>query len=69
VAALNVRSEADQIAKRLTTKGYPTYVVSPPNGNQKVFRVRIGPFPSRREADTMAARLQREEQFKPWVTR
>jgi DedD protein len=69
VAALNVRSEADEIAKRLTTKGYPTYVVTPPNSNQKVFRVRIGPFNSRREADTTAAKLQREEQFKPWVTR
>jgi cell division protein FtsN len=43
--------------------------VTPPNSNQKVFRVRIGPFNSRREADTTAAKLQREEQFKPWVTR
>ena len=69
VAALNVRSDADQIAKRLASKGYSSFVVSPPNGNQKVFRVRVGPFPTRREADVMAARLQKEEQFKPWVTR
>jgi hypothetical protein len=31
--------------------------------------VRVGKYPSRREADTIAARLEREEQFKPWVTR
>jgi DedD protein len=69
VAALDLRSEADEMAKRLASKGYTTYVVSPPGGNRTVFRVRVGPFATRRDADTMAARLQREEQFKPWVTR
>jgi len=34
-----------------------------------VYRVRVGKFPTRREAETIAARLQKEEQFKPWVTR
>src|SRR5204862_533388 len=34
-----------------------------------VYRVRVGKFPTRREAESIAARLQREEQFKPWVTR
>jgi cell division septation protein DedD len=69
VAALNVRGEADAIARRLATKGYSAYVVTPPNGTPSVFRVRIGPFKTRREADSMASKLQKEEQFKPWVTR
>jgi cell division septation protein DedD len=69
VAALNVRSEADAMAKRLSSKGYAAYVVEPPNGNPAVFRVRIGSYKTRREAEAMAARLQKEEQFKPWVTR
>jgi cell division septation protein DedD len=69
IAALNVRSEADAIAKRLSSKGYAAYVISPPNGTPAVYRVRVGKFPTRREAETIAARLQREEQFKPWVTR
>jgi hypothetical protein len=34
-----------------------------------VFRVRVGKFPTRREAETVASKLQKEEQFKPWVTR
>jgi cell division protein FtsN len=34
-----------------------------------VFRVRVGKFNTRREAESVAARLQKEEQFKPWVTR
>ncbi len=69
IAALNVRSEADAIAKRLSSKGYTAYVISPENGTPSVYRVRVGKFPTRREAETIAARLQKEEQFKPWVTR
>ena len=69
IAALNVRSEADAIAKRLSSKGYAAYVISPAGGTPSVYRVRVGKFPTRREAETMAARLQKEEQFKPWVTR
>jgi cell division septation protein DedD len=69
IAALNVRSEADAIAKRLSSKGYAAYVLAPASGTPSVFRVRVGKFNTRREAETMAARLQKEEQFKPWVTR
>ena len=69
IAALNVRSEADAIAKRLSSKGYAAYVLAPANGTPSVFRVRVGKFGTRREAETMAAKLQKEEQFKPWVTR
>jgi septal ring-binding cell division protein DamX len=69
VAALNVRSEADAIAKRLSAKGYAAYVQTPPNGTASVFRVRIGTFKTRHEAETVAAKLQKEEQFKPWVTK
>ncbi len=69
IAALNVRSEADAIAKRLSSKGYTAYVLAPANGTPSVFRVRVGKFNTRREAETVAAKLQKEEQFKPWVTR
>ena len=69
VAAVNDRREADTIAKRLASKGYPTFVTTPPNGVPKMFRVRIGKYPTRREAETIAARLEKEDQFKPWITR
>ena len=65
----SVRSDAEAIAKRLSNKGYSAYVVAPPDGTPSVFRVRVGKFPTKREAETIAAKLQREEQFKPWVTR
>jgi cell division septation protein DedD len=69
VAALNVRGEADAIARRLAGKGYSAYVLTPASGTPSVYRVRVGTFKTRREAETVAAKLQREEQFKPWVTR
>ena len=69
IAALNIRSEADAIAKRLSSKGYQAYVMSPAVGTPQIYRVRIGKFGSRREAETIATKLQKEEQFNPWVTR
>jgi cell division septation protein DedD len=69
IAALGVRGDADAIARRLSSKGYAAYVITPANGTPSVYRVRVGKFPTRREAESVAARLQREEQFKPWVTR
>ncbi len=69
VAALKERSEAEAIASRLASKGYSAYVVAPAKGAPSVFRVRVGKFRERREADAAAVRLQKEEQFKPWVVR
>jgi hypothetical protein len=69
VAALNVRGEADAIVDRLTSKGYAAFVLAPATGTPAVYRVRVGKFGTRREAETIAAKLQREEQFKPWITR
>jgi cell division septation protein DedD len=69
VAALREQQEADAIVKRLAGKGYPAYVVAPAKGAPPVFRVRVGKYKDRSEADTVAARLQKEEQFKPWIVR
>ena len=69
VAAVRERSEADTIARRLSLKGYDAYVQSPAAGAPRVFRVRVGRYAERRQAEAIAARLQKEEQFKPWITR
>jgi DedD protein len=69
IAALNVRDEAEAIAKRLSSKGYAAYVLAPASGSPSIYRVRIGKFPSRREAESIAAKLKKEEQLNPWVTR
>ena len=65
VAAVRKRAEAETIARRLSTKGYPTFVTAA-GAN---FRVRVGKYNDRRTAQSIAGRLEREERFKPWITR
>lgn len=69
VAALAKLQEAEVVAQRLTGKGYAAYVVAPSTGAPAVYRVRVGKFKDRREAQAVADRLQKEEQFKPWILR
>jgi cell division protein FtsN len=65
VAAVNTRNEADSLVKRLSAKGYPAFVSNSAN----VFRVRLGGYKSKGEAETVAAKLRKEEKISPWVTR
>ncbi len=69
VAAVNDRREAETIARRLAGKGYPSFVTTPGKGTPNMFRVRIGKYPARRAAEAIANRLEKEEQFKPWITK
>jgi DedD protein len=69
LAALRERNEAEAIAKRLVSKGYQAYVLVPAPGAPPVYRVQVGRFQNRSDADRTAARLRKEEQFTPWVTR
>jgi cell division septation protein DedD len=69
VTALRERGEAEAIAKRLSSKGYAAYVMKPAAGAPTVYRVRVGKFKTRREAEAIATKLQKEEQFTPWITR
>jgi len=69
VAAMREHGDADAMAKRLSSKGYSAFVVAPGAATPTMYRVRVGKFKTKREAETVAARLQKEEQFKPWITR
>jgi cell division septation protein DedD len=69
VSAFRVRQEADALANRLVGKGYSAYVVPPAPGAPALFRVRVGKFKEQAEANRVAARLKKEEQFEPWIVR
>jgi cell division septation protein DedD len=69
IAALKDRGEADAIARRLAGKGYQAYVLSPSGGRSPVYKVQVGRFKTRQDAERTAARLKKEEQYTPWVTR
>lgn len=69
LAALARREEAENMVRRLTAKGYPAYLLAPEPGAPAVYRVRVGKFRDRRDAEAVSTRLQKEEQFKPWIVR
>jgi len=71
VAAVTRRDEAEAIVKRLKAKAFEAFVLVPDDGDTRgKFRVRIGSFNNKREADMLAERLLREDKrYKPWVTR
>jgi hypothetical protein len=67
VHALKDRAAAAAIARRLTGKGYPAFVLDPSAGAPPIYRVQVGRYTERRDAEQVARRLEKEEQFKPWV--
>ena len=68
VQAFPTRVAADALAGRLTGKGYTAFVTVNPENVALRYRVRVGKYGSKREADAIADRLKREEHFKPWLT-
>lgn len=66
VAAMTVRGEAETSVKRLQAKGYSAYVETG-SPSSKMYRVRVGPFKTRGDADEVANRLKKEERITPWV--
>lgn len=70
IAALRGRAAAAAMVEQLAAKGYPAYLLEPsPNAPAQVYRVRVGKYPDRREAERVMRRLEQEEQFTPWITR
>jgi len=68
VAALSGRSNADVVAKRLAGKGYKAFVMAPGSKGSRTYRVVVGRFKTRAEAEETKRRLEKEEgQFKPWI--
>jgi cell division septation protein DedD len=66
VNAFRSRENADKEVAQLKAKGYPAFVLPSQAGG--LFRVRVGPYSQRADADRVAARM-RQEGLKPSVTR
>lgn len=67
VISLQDRGAASVIAKRLTGKGYPAFVLDPSPGSPAIYRVQVGGYPDKNEAEQASRRLEKDEQFKPLV--
>lgn len=67
VTALKDRAAAAAIAQRLSAKGYPAFVLDPAAGSPVIFRVQVGRFADRPEAEQVKRRLEKDDQYKPYV--
>ena len=66
VVALKTQAAADQLVQRLKAKKYRAYLES--GGDTGLYRVRVGRFASRGDAEKVAQMLRDAEKFKPYIT-
>ena len=70
IGAYKDRATANRIVETLKRQNFPAFILAPTAGSPTAtFRVRVGPYRDRREAENVAGRLQREHQYSPFVTR
>jgi len=70
VIATRDREVAGSVVKKLAGKGYPAFLVSPAAGAaQPFYKVHVGRYSDRGEAEQISARIKKEEQFQSWITR
>lgn len=70
IAALNDAVRARSLVRHLKASGLAAYLVEPPATDPAApYRVRVGPYPSREEAQKVAARLEAQRGERLWVVR
>jgi hypothetical protein len=63
------RAVAANLVKKLNGKGYPAFLVATQSRTApQMYKVQVGRF-SEREAEQVSRRLEKEEKFKPWISR
>lgn len=62
------RSQAEKISKRLTGGGQKAYLSPVEVGGHTMYRVRIGPFGSRGDAQKVAEKVRKDYKLDTWVT-
>ncbi len=70
VAASRNQQDAEKLVKELKSRGYAVFVVTPEfaHANDNLFRVQVGPFATREEAEKVRAKIAKEG-FKPFIRR
>jgi len=69
IVAYRDKAQSEALAARLAGKGYAAYVVTVTGKGAPLYSVRVGKFKTRADADAAGRRLEKEEQFKPLITR
>ena len=67
VGAFGESATAERLAEKLRAKGFAVYVSPGAAAGAARWRVRVGPLPSRREAEEVSGALKRREKLPTWV--
>lgn len=68
VAAFKDKGSAESMVEKLKDKGYKPYVQEATfSGKEAWYRVRLGPFPTKEEAERVAKKFQEKEKIRPQV--
>ena len=67
VISLRDRNAATDIARGLSGKGYPAFVLDPPPDSPRLYRVQGGGYASKSDAEQAARRLEKDERLTPMV--
>lgn len=62
------QEQAQRIRERLVKGGYKAYLSPVETGGKTMYRVRIGPYGSRSDADTAAENVRKSYKLDTWVT-
>ncbi len=68
VTATRTKQDAETLVKLLKGRGYPVFMVTPEyaHANDNLFRVQVGPYPTREAAEKIKNKLA-QEGFKPFI--
>ncbi len=70
VMAISDRARAFSVRDNLKNRGYSAYVVTTTGADDKVtYKVRVGRFATREEAQKVAKQLEEREKLTTWITR
>jgi DedD protein len=69
VAASTSKQDAEEVVRILKTRGYPVFLVLPEyaHADDNLFRVQVGPFTSRPDAEKVRAKLVQEGFKQPFL--
>lgn len=67
VISLQDRAAAGKFARQLSAKGYPAFVLDPAPGAPRIYRVQVGGYAEKNDAEQASRRLEKDEQLKPLV--
>ncbi len=62
------KEQADKVRDGLVHAGFTAFLSPIAKGGQTMYRVRIGPFPSRTAAEPVAEKVRKERKLDTWIT-